>query len=89
MLVFPWGGCGNTLYSLFAHLLVCWMSPKQVWRNFVQARSSVCWIPHCSWWFLSAKCGSSVSAKFLIYGAHTVCFCTLVTILDPLRISFN
>jgi hypothetical protein len=59
------------------------------WRNFVQARSSVCWIPHCSWWFLSAKCGSSVSAKFLIYGAHTVCFCTLVTILDPLRISFN
>jgi hypothetical protein len=32
----------------------------------------------------SAKCGSSVSAKFLIYGAHTVCFLHLVTILDPL-----
>jgi hypothetical protein len=31
----------------------------------------------------SAKCGSSISAKFLIYGAHAVCFYTLVTILDP------
>jgi hypothetical protein len=30
--------------------------------------------------FFSAKCGSSVSAKFLIYGVHTVCFCTLVPI---------
>jgi hypothetical protein len=24
--------------------------------------------------FISAKCGSSVSARFLIYGAHAVCF---------------
>jgi hypothetical protein len=33
--------------------------------------------------FFSAKCGSSVSARFLIYRAHTVCFLPLVTILDP------
>jgi hypothetical protein len=32
--------------------------------------------------FFSAKCGSSISAKFLIYAAHAVCFCILVTILD-------
>jgi hypothetical protein len=36
--------------------------------------------------FFSAKCGSSVSAKFLIYGAHAVCFLPLVTILDPQQI---
>jgi hypothetical protein len=34
--------------------------------------------------FFSAKCDFSVSARFLIYGAHTVWFCTLVSILDPL-----
>jgi hypothetical protein len=42
MLVFPWGGCGNTLYSLFAHLLVCWMSAKQVWRWHLTI-----WKPSC------------------------------------------
>jgi hypothetical protein len=31
----------------------------------------------------SDKLDSSFSARFLIYGAHTVCFCTLVAILDP------
>jgi hypothetical protein len=30
-----------------------------------------------------AKCGSSISARFLLYGAHTICFLPLVTILDP------
>jgi hypothetical protein len=30
MLVYPRGGCGNTACCLFAHLLVCWLSPKQV-----------------------------------------------------------
>jgi hypothetical protein len=35
-------------------------------------------------------CGSSVSAKFLIYGAHAICFCILVAILDPLfKHTFN
>jgi hypothetical protein len=33
--------------------------------------------------FFSAKCGSSISARFLIYGARVVCFLPLVTILDP------
>jgi hypothetical protein len=31
----------------------------------------------------SANCGSSVTSQFLIYGAHSVCFLPLVTILDP------
>jgi hypothetical protein len=44
-----------------------------VCRSFVQARSS-------------AKYGSSVSARFLIYGIYAVFFCTLVAILDPLSI---
>jgi hypothetical protein len=33
MLVYPKGGCGNTTWCLFAHLLVCQMSPKQVWSG--------------------------------------------------------
>jgi hypothetical protein len=36
-----------------------------------------------SWWFFCAKCGSSISARFLIYGAHAICFLPLVSILDP------
>jgi hypothetical protein len=35
------------------------------------------------WCFIFSKCGSSISVGFLIHRAHTVCFCTLVTILDP------
>jgi hypothetical protein len=35
-----------------------------------------------------AKCGSSLSARFLIYRAHAVCFCALVAILDPHIFSF-
>jgi hypothetical protein len=37
------------------------------------------------WFFLvilSAKCCSSLKARFLIYGAHAVCFCTLIAMLD-------
>jgi hypothetical protein len=33
---------------------------------------------------MSAQCVSSISAKSLIYGAHAVCGCVPVTILDPL-----
>jgi hypothetical protein len=54
-----------------------------VWRSFVQAGGSGCWSFDASWCFFSAKCGSRVLAKFLIYRAHAVCFCPLVTILDP------
>jgi hypothetical protein len=32
--------------------------------------------------FFSAKCGCSISTKFLIYGAHAVCFLPLVAFLD-------
>jgi hypothetical protein len=53
------------------------------WRSFVQAGGSGCQSFYYSWWFFSAKYGSTISANFLIYGAHTVCFCPLVTILDP------
>jgi hypothetical protein len=74
-----------------AHLLVCWLSPKQVWsqhlaacepscflsvnvtwRSSVRARGSGCRSFDSSLCFFSVKCGSSVSARFLIYGAHAV-----------------
>jgi hypothetical protein len=32
--------------------------------------------------FFPAKSGSSISEKFLIYGAHAVCFCPLVAIIQ-------
>jgi hypothetical protein len=56
---------------------------NEAWRSFVWAWGSGCWSFDSSWWFFSVKCGSSVSAKFLIYRVHDVCFCPLVTILDP------
>jgi hypothetical protein len=42
-----------------------------------------CQNPVSSWWFFSANCDSSISARFLIYRVPTVCFLPLVTILDP------
>jgi hypothetical protein len=51
-------------------------------RNFVWAAGSYkALIPVGG--FFPAKCGSSISARVLIHGAHTVCFCAIVTILDP------
>jgi hypothetical protein len=55
-----------------------------VWRSFVCLGGSGCWSFNSFLCFFSAKCDFSVSARFLIYGAHTVWFCTLVSILDPL-----
>jgi hypothetical protein len=55
-----------------------------VWRSFPRARGSECQKFDSPWCFISAKCGSSVSARFWSHGAHAVCFCTLVTILDLL-----
>jgi hypothetical protein len=40
MLVYPMGGCGNTVWSIFAHLLVYWMSPKQIWSWCLVAQES-------------------------------------------------
>jgi hypothetical protein len=57
------------------------------WRSFPWARGSVCQSFDSSWCFISAKYGSSISAGFLIYRAHAVCFCALVAILDPLSCS--
>jgi hypothetical protein len=62
---------------LFSHCNV-------VWRSFLWVRSSGCQSFDSPWCFISTKCGSSVSARFLIHGAHAVCFFTLVAILDPL-----
>jgi hypothetical protein len=58
---------------------------KVAWRSFVQAGGLGCWSFASSWWFFSAKCGSSISAKFLICRAHSVCFLPLVAILDPTK----
>jgi hypothetical protein len=55
-----------------------------VWRSFVWAGGSGCWSFGFPWCFISAKCGSRVSARFLIHGVHAFCFCTLVAILDLL-----
>jgi hypothetical protein len=51
------------------------------WRSFLWARGSGCWSFDSPMCFISAKCGSSVPARFLIHGAHAVCFCTLVAIV--------
>jgi hypothetical protein len=38
--------------------------------------------------FTSAKCVCRISARSLIHGAHTVCSCVPVAILDPLFSEF-
>jgi hypothetical protein len=54
------------------------------WKNFPQARDSGYGSFDSFCCFILAKWGSRISARFLIYRAHTLCFCTLVTILAPL-----
>jgi hypothetical protein len=54
---------------------------SMVWRCFLQPRGSRCQNFHSFWCFISAKCGSRVSARFLIHSTHAVCFCGLVAIL--------
>jgi hypothetical protein len=44
MLVYPKGGCGNTMCHLFVHLLVCWMSPKQIWSQGLTEWESSCFL---------------------------------------------
>jgi hypothetical protein len=56
---------------------------NMAWRSFPWVRGSGCQIFDSPLWFISPKCGSSVSAWFWSQRAHTVCFCTLVAILDP------
>jgi hypothetical protein len=52
------------------------------WRSFPLERVQWCWSFDSPWCFISAKCGFSVSARFLNHRAHAVCFCILVIILD-------
>jgi hypothetical protein len=54
------------------------------WRSFPKAMGSGCQSFDSSLCFISYKCGSSISARFLIYGAHAVCFCALVTIFTKI-----
>jgi hypothetical protein len=68
------GGAGTLLVSL------C----NVMWRSFVWAGGLGCQFFASSWWFVSAKCDSSISARLLICGAHSVCFLPLVTIFDLL-----
>jgi hypothetical protein len=62
---------------------------NMAWRSLLWAGGLGCQGFASSWWFFPAKCGSSVSGRFLIYKAHTVCFFPLVSILDPPRAAFN
>jgi hypothetical protein len=81
-----WSGSPKQVWSqcLSVQVTVTLFSQcNMVWRSFVQAEGSGCQSFDSFWCFFSAKCGSSISAKFLISGAHTFCFCPLVAILDP------
>jgi hypothetical protein len=69
-------GSGSVAALLFSQCNVSW-------RSFPQARDAGCQSFDSPCCFISAKCGSSISLRFWSLGAHTVCFCTLVTILDP------
>jgi hypothetical protein len=60
---------------------------NMAWRSFVQPGGSGCQCFAYSWWFFSAKCGSSISARFFICGDHTVYFIPLVTILNLFLLS--
>jgi hypothetical protein len=66
---------GSTTAFLFSQCNV-------LWRSFPQSRGSGCWSFDSPCCFISPKCYSSISARCWSHGAHTVCFCTLVTILD-------
>jgi hypothetical protein len=61
---------------LFSQCIVAWRSLPQARSSGYQSFNS----PLC---FTFAKCGFSVSASSLIYGAHAVHICAPVTILDP------
>jgi hypothetical protein len=72
-----WGWCLVVVVSLlFSQCSVAW-------RRFLQARGSWSWSFDSPCCFISTKCGSSISARFLIHRAHIVWFCALVAILDP------
>jgi hypothetical protein len=53
MLVYLRGSCGNAICHIFAHLLVYWMSPKEVWSRHLEA-----WEPSC--FFSVTWCGEAL-----------------------------
>jgi hypothetical protein len=53
-----------------------------VWRKLPRARGSGCQSFRSPFSFTSAKSVSSISARSLIHGAHAVCVCVPVAILD-------
>jgi hypothetical protein len=67
------GGTGTLLFS----------QCNVGWRSFLWARGSGCQSFDSPCCFISAKSGPSISAIFLIYGAHAVCFCAIFAILVP------
>jgi hypothetical protein len=96
MLVYPKGGWGNTVFTCLVWSAECLLSmfgggtlPRQqptcnmAWSlPVLQSMGSGCWSFDSPWCFISTKHSSSISARFFIHGAHTVCFCTPVAILD-------
>jgi hypothetical protein len=44
LLVCPRGDCGDTAWHLFAHIMVYWMSPKQVWCCLLVAQEPSCFL---------------------------------------------
>jgi hypothetical protein len=69
------GGCMEVATHLFSQCVMAW-------RRLPQARGSECQSFNSPWCFTSTKYGSSVSPRSLIHGAHSVCVCDPVTILD-------
>jgi hypothetical protein len=54
------------------------------WRNPVWARGSGCQSFDSSLWFFSAKCGSSILAKFLVHRAHSASSHHFGSLLSPI-----
>jgi hypothetical protein len=98
MLVYPRGDCGNTACHLFTHLWSASPNQVWSWHLVVREPFCFLSVMFCGEALcrlgvqvarvllilcgFSAKCGSSISARFLIYGAHAVCVLPLVAILD-------
>jgi hypothetical protein len=74
------GGVGVVAHLFFQCIVV--------WRSLLQARGSGCQSFSSPLCFTSAKGVSSISARSLIHGAHAVCICVPVAILDPLQQAF-
>jgi hypothetical protein len=99
MLVYPKGGCGDPLFHLFAHLLVC--VSQECYELVVQEPSCIL---HVRWHgeamcglrvqgvrivlllvAFQARCVSSISTSLLLYRAHAICVLCLVAIFYLLR----